>query len=58
MNMPAGDPNGGKLQKWPRFKISTRAYLEFMDAVPRAKENLRRPFCDLFIENVKRLTAR
>ena len=52
-----GDPNGGNLPKWPKFEGSTRAYLQFTDAGPVPKEGLRRPFCDLFIEHVKRLMA-
>jgi para-nitrobenzyl esterase len=52
-----GDPNGGRLPKWPKFDHSTRAYLQFTDAGLVAKEGLRRPFCDLFIEHVKRLMA-
>jgi para-nitrobenzyl esterase len=53
-----GDPNGGNLPKWPRFDVSTRAYVQFTDAGPVAKEGLRRQFCDLFIENVKRMTGK
>jgi para-nitrobenzyl esterase len=53
-----GDPNGGKLLRWPKFDASTRAYIQFTDAGPVAKNDLRRPFCDLFIENVKRLMGR
>lgn len=49
-----GDPNGGKLVKWPKFDATARAYMDFMDAGPVAKEGLRRQVCDLFIENQKR----
>jgi para-nitrobenzyl esterase len=52
-----GDPNGSTLPKWPKFDGSTRAYLQFTDGGLVAKEGLRRPFCDLFIEHVKRLMA-
>ena len=52
-----GDPNDSALPKWPKFDGSTRAYLQFTDAGPVPKEGLRRPFCDLFIEHVKRLMA-
>jgi len=52
-----GDPNDSTLPKWPKFDGSTRAYLQFTDAGPVPKEGLRRPFCDLFIESVKRLMA-
>jgi para-nitrobenzyl esterase len=49
-----GNPNGGTLPRWPRFDVSGRRYLQFTDARPVAKEGLRRPWCDLFIENVRR----
>jgi para-nitrobenzyl esterase len=50
-----GDPNGGELPAWPRFDGSSRRFLQFADSGPIAKEALRRTFCDLFIDNVKRL---
>jgi len=49
-----GDPNGGKLVKWPRFDATARAYMDFTDAGPVVKEGLRRQVCDLFKENQKR----
>jgi len=49
-----GDPNGGKLVKWPKFDATARAYTDFTDAGPVAKEGLRRPVCDVFMENQKR----
>jgi para-nitrobenzyl esterase len=49
-----GDPNGGGLPAWPKFDPASRAYIQFTDAGPIAKEGLRRAQCDLFIENVKR----
>jgi len=49
-----GDPNGGKLVKWPKFDAAARAYLDFTDAGPVAKEGLRRQACDVFMENQKR----
>jgi hypothetical protein len=53
-----GNPNGGQLlPAWPRFDTASRAYIQFTDAGPIAKEALRRPYCDLFIETVKRLSA-
>jgi para-nitrobenzyl esterase len=52
-----GNPNDGHLPTWPQFDVSSRAYVQFTDAGPIAKQGLRRPFCDLFIENVKRLMA-
>ncbi len=52
-----GDPNGGNLPKWPKFDATRRPYMDFTDAGPIVKEGLRRPFCDLFMENQKRLMA-
>jgi len=49
-----GDPNGGTLVKWPKFDGTSRAYMDFTDAGPMAKEGLRRQACDLFMENQKR----
>ena len=49
-----GDPNGGKLVKWPKFDPTARAYLDFTDAGPVAKEGLRRQACDVFMENQRR----
>jgi len=51
----SGNPNSDSLPAWPKFDPSSRAYIQFTDAGPIAKEGLRRPYCDLFIENVKRL---
>jgi para-nitrobenzyl esterase len=53
-----GNPNGGDLPRWPKFDASARGYLEFTDNGPVAREGLRRPFCDLYVENVKRLMSR
>ncbi|MBZ5675519.1 MAG: carboxylesterase family protein [Acidobacteriia bacterium] len=49
-----GDPNGGKLVKWPKFDAAARAYIDFTDSGPVAKEGLRRQACDVFMENQKR----
>jgi para-nitrobenzyl esterase len=53
-----GNPNDSSLPAWPKFDASSRAYLQFSDAGSVAKEGLRRPYCDLFIDNVKRLMGR
>jgi para-nitrobenzyl esterase len=53
-----GDPNGAGLPVWPKFDPASRAYIQFTDAGPIAKEGLRRAYCDLFIENVKRFMAK
>ena len=52
-----GDPNGGGLPNWPKFDSSARAYLEFTDNGPAAKEGLRRSICDLYIDNLKQDVA-
>ena len=52
-----GDPNGGKLTKWPKYDSTAGAYLNFTDAGPVAKEGLRRTVCDVHIDNQKRLAA-
>jgi len=53
-----GDPNGDGLVKWPKYDPEARAYLDFMDTGPVAKEGLRRQFCDLYAENQKRVLPR
>jgi para-nitrobenzyl esterase len=53
-----GDPNGGNLVPWPKFDGTRRAYIDFTDAGPIAKEGLRRQVCDVFMENEKRISAK
>ena len=53
-----GDPNGNGLPVWPKFDTTSRSYIQFTNSGPVAKEGLRRPYCDLFIENVNRLMNR
>jgi para-nitrobenzyl esterase len=50
-----GDPNGEGLPRWPRFDVTSHGFLQFLDSGPVAREDLRRPFCDLYVENTKRL---
>jgi hypothetical protein len=50
-----GNPNGEGLPVWPVFRNPERSCLQFRDTGPTAKQGLRRPFCDLYIENAKRL---
>jgi len=45
-----GNPNDATLPLWPKFEPGSRAYIEFTDAGPIAREGLRRAFCDLYIE--------
>jgi para-nitrobenzyl esterase len=54
-----GNPNGrGTLPKWPQFDASSRAYIEISAQGPIPKDGLRRPYCDLFMENVERLRTK
>lgn len=50
-----GNPNGAGLIQWPKFDATTRGYIEFTGDGPIAGEGLRRPYCDLYVENVQRL---
>jgi para-nitrobenzyl esterase len=52
-----GNPNSASLPQWPGFDATARGYMEFTDRGPAAVEGLRRPFCDLYVENAKRLMA-
>jgi len=54
----SGDPNGAGLPRWPKFDAAGRPYLEFTDPGPVAHNGLRRPFCDLYVDNVTRLMSR
>jgi para-nitrobenzyl esterase len=47
-----GNPNGGTLVNWPKHDARAGAYLEFAAGGPAAKEALRRPFCELFAQNL------
>ena len=51
----AGNPNGANLAPWPKFDSIARGYMEFSDNGPVSREGLRRAFCDLYLENVRRL---
>jgi para-nitrobenzyl esterase len=53
-----GNPNGAGLAQWPKYDPNARGFIEFTDSGPVAHEGLRRPYCDLYIENVKRLMGR
>jgi len=53
-----GDPNGGGLPEWPRYDAAAGGYIEFTDNGPVAREGLRRRFCDIYVENSKRLMPR
>jgi para-nitrobenzyl esterase len=49
-----GDPNGAGLPKWPRFDARTKPYIEFGNAGPEAKADLRGPTCAIFAERLSR----
>jgi para-nitrobenzyl esterase len=53
-----GDPNGPGLPVWPKFDTKSRGYVEFASSGPIVKQGLRRPFCDLFIENTQRVIGK
>jgi para-nitrobenzyl esterase len=53
-----GKPTGSGLPQWPKFESAAQGYIEFTEAGPVAREGLRRPFCDMYVENVKRLMGR
>ena len=53
-----GDPNGPGLPVWPKVDSKSRGYVEFTSSGPVVKQGLRRPYCDLFIENVQRVSIR
>jgi para-nitrobenzyl esterase len=53
-----GDPNGPGLPKWPKFDAKSRGYVEFATSGATAKQGLRRPQCDVFMENVERVSLR
>jgi para-nitrobenzyl esterase len=53
-----GDPNGPGLPKWPKFDTKSRGYVEFATSGAMAKQGLRRPQCDVFMENVERVSLR
>jgi para-nitrobenzyl esterase len=53
-----GIPTGQNLPQWPAFAEQSRAYLEFTADGPMTGEGLRRPFCDLYLDNVNRLMGR
>ena len=42
-----GDPNGGSLPSWPRYKSGEEGFLEFGDTV-RAGSGIRPAFCELY----------
>lgn len=48
-----GDPNGAALPRWPKFQLKERAYVAFTDAGATVKANLRREFCDVFIDHLR-----
>jgi para-nitrobenzyl esterase len=54
----SGNPNGPNQPEWPKFENTARGYIEFTAKGPVAREGLRRPFCDLYVENVNRLMKR
>ena len=52
-----GNPNGDGVAVWPPFDAAGRNYLQFTDAGAVGKQGLRQSYCDLYIENTRRLVA-
>ncbi len=48
-----GDPNGAGLPVWPKYSVDKQEYLAFTATGAAAKAEMRRGFCELFIENWK-----
>jgi len=48
-----GNPNGPGVPPWPSFDPTSRAYVAFTAEGAVVKNGLRRPFCDLFLENTR-----
>jgi para-nitrobenzyl esterase len=53
-----GDPNGAGLPVWPKYTADRAAYLAFTAGGAAAKAEMRRGFCELFLENWKALPAK
>jgi para-nitrobenzyl esterase len=53
-----GDPNGEGLPVWPKYTADKQAYLAFTASGAAAKAEMRRGFCELFIENWKARPAK
>jgi len=49
-----GNPNGQGLPPWPAFDANTRSYIEFTDAGPIVRQNLRKAACDLYADTLAR----
>ncbi len=47
-----GNPNGVSLPLWPKYEPVKRGYLEFTNAGPVARSDLRKPFCELFLQKL------
>jgi len=48
-----GNPNGPGVPEWPRFLPSSRGYMAFTNKGAEAKTDLRRNFCEIYIDNWK-----
>jgi para-nitrobenzyl esterase len=45
-----GDPNGDGLSPWPKFRVNSQAYLAFTSNGAATKSEMRRAFCEVFIQ--------
>jgi para-nitrobenzyl esterase len=49
-----GDPNAAGLPQWPRFVAKEQEYIAFTDDGTVVKTGLRREFCEVFMEHLRR----
>jgi para-nitrobenzyl esterase len=49
-----GNPNGPGLPPWLLFDERSRSYIEFTDAGPITRQNLRKTACDLYAQTLER----
>jgi para-nitrobenzyl esterase len=45
-----GNPNNEGVPAWPEFTVKAQDYLAFTDSGAAAKSEMRRPFCELFMQ--------
>ncbi len=53
-----GDPNGNGLPRWPKYTNDRRAYLAFTAEGAAVKTELRRSYCEVFVESWKERAAK
>jgi para-nitrobenzyl esterase len=48
-----GDPNGPGLPVWSKFTLDSQMYMAFTDSGATAKADMRRKFCEIYIQSIK-----